>query len=171
MQNLVVYGTSALFAVALLPLYATVYIYADSGSRYVSANVYLWRVFRPVCISTAEDGKMQFNGKEIKFTPAAALKAGKALIDNLCLFKFVQLCDFGLQSHYGAYLALFQRMAALPLYEYLTVTGSSCRLKNYTVLNAEHGHVIYCGKAACAVNIVAAVKILISVLRESRNEN
>ena len=171
MQNLVVYGVSALFMLSLVPVYTSVYLYADGGRRYVSASVYLWRIFRPLQLSTADDGRMQMNGREFELDPAEALRAVKEVLDNLCLFKLVQLCDIGMQSGYGAYLALFQRMIVLPLYKYIELSGSACKLKNYTVLDDCHDGVIWCGKAVCVFNIVAAVKILICILRGNSNED
>ncbi len=170
-QDLVVYGVNGLFLLCLLPVYTSVYLYADAGRAYFSVDAYLWRFIHPLQLSTADDGGMRLNGGDLNIGPVAATRAAKVAFDNLCLFKLVQLSDFGLKSGAAAYAALFQRAATFALYKYAELSGSRCKLRNYAVFNAEHGNVVWCGKAVCAVNVVAAAKLLICVLREIGNED
>ena len=171
MENVIVYGAAALCAVSLLPVYVSVYAYADSAVKYASANVCLYRFMRIVNMNTAEDGHMQMNGKDLKINPARAVKGGKAILDNLCLFKLIQLSDFGLKGEACAYGAIAQSAITLPLYKYLELSGSACKLRNYVILNREHGDVKYCAKAVAVINFVAAIKIILMLIMEKDNEN
>ena len=67
-ENFIVYGITSLFFFSLLPVYVSVYAYADSGAKYASVNVCLYRVFRLVNINS-EEGKMKINGKDADVTP------------------------------------------------------------------------------------------------------
>ena len=99
--------------------------------------------------------------KDLKINPARAVKGGKAILDNLCLFKLIQLSDFGLKGEACAYGAIAQSAITLPLYKYLELSGSACKLRNYVILNREHGDVKYCAKAVAVINFVAAIKIIL----------
>lgn len=170
MENFIVYGITSLFFFSLLPVYVSVYAYADSGAKYASVNVCLYRVFRLVNINS-EEGKMKINGKDADVNPATALKDGKVFFDNLCLFKIIQLSDFGMESEAGAYASLAQSAFTLPLYHYISRRGYACKLKNYIVFNYEHGDVKYCAKAVSVINLVSALKILFMIFTEKLNEN
>lgn len=160
------YGGTALFFVSVLPVYVSVYAYADSSKKYASANFCLYRVFRFLNVNTEEDGKIMINGKEAGINPALAARDGKIAFDNLCVFKVIQLSDFGLGSDMGAYAALLQSVVTFPLYSYIEKSGSACKLKNYVILNAEHSDIKYCAKVVSVVNLVAAFKILFILLTE-----
>lgn len=166
MENFIVYGGTALFFVSVLPVYVSVYAYADTGKKYASANFCLYRIFRFLNVNTEEDGRIMINGKEAGINPAAAVRDGKIALDNLCVFKIIQLSDFGLGSEKSAYAALLQSAVTFPLYSYIDKSGSACKLKNYVILNAEHSEIKYCAKAVSVINLVAALKILFVLLTE-----
>ena len=166
MENFIVYGGTALFFVSVLPVYVSVYAYADSGKKYASANFCLYRIFRFLNVNTEEDGRIMINGKEARINPAAAVRDGKIALDNLCVFKIIQLSDFGLGSEKSAYAALLQSAVTFPLYSYIDKSGSASKLKNYVILNAEHSEIKYCAKAVSVINLVAALKILFVLLME-----
>lgn len=160
------YGGTALFFVSVLPVYVSVYAYADSGKKYASANFCLYRIFRFLNVNTEEDGRIMINGKEAGINPAAAVRDGKTVLDNLCVFKIIQLSDFGLGSEKSAYAALLQSAVTFPLYSYIDKSGGACKLKNYVILNAEHSDIKYCAKVVSVINLVAALKILFVLLME-----
>lgn len=171
MENLIVYGVTSLFFFSVLPVYVSVYAYADTEKKYASANFCLYRAIRFLNVNTEEDGRLMINGKDAKMKPALALRDGKIAFDNLCIFKIIQLSDFGMGNEKGAYAALLQSAATFPLYSYISKKGSSCKLKNYVVLNAEHDHIKYGAKVVSVVNLLVAIKILFILLLERINEN
>ena len=171
MENFIVYGACSLFFFSVLPVYVSVYAYADSGQKYASANFCLYRALRFLSVDNDEGGKLRINGKAAGFNPATALRNGKIVFDNLCVFKVIQLSDFGLQSEAGAYAALAQSAVAFPVYSYISKKGSTCKLKNYVILNEEHGNIKYSAKVVSVINLIAALKILFILLLERVNEN
>ena len=166
-----VYGATALFFVTVLPVYVSVYVYGDTQTKYASVNFCLYRAIRFMNMNTEEDGKLIINGKEAKMNPALAVRDGKIEFDNLCIFKIVQLSDFGLLNDGNAYFALLQSAATFPLYSYISKKGSYCKLKNYVILNAEHKSIKYGAKVVSVINLITALKILFILLLEKMNEN
>lgn len=170
MDNFIVYGVPALFFAAVLPVYVSVYAYGNTHTKYASVNFCLYRVIRFMNMNTEEDGRLMINGKEAKVNPALALRDGKIAFDNLCISKIVQLSDFGLVKDENAYIALLQSAVTFPLYSYISKKGSFCKLRNYVILNAEHGGITYGAKVVSVINLVAALKILFILMLERINE-
>lgn len=171
MENFIVYGSAALFFVCVLPVYVSVYAYADTHNKFASANFRLYRVFKFLDMNTEEDGRIMINGKNASVNPVIAVRDGKIAFDNLCIFKIIQLSDFGLASERGAYAALIQSALTFPLYSYIKNKGSKCKLKNYIVLNAEHDGIIYSAKIVSVINLLVAFKILFILFLERIDEN
>lgn len=165
------YGATALFFVGVLPVYVSIYAYADTQARYASVNFHLYRVFRFLNMNSEEGGGLKINGKEAEMNPSLALRDGKIAFDNLCIFKIIQLSDFGLGKDGNAYAALLQSAATFTLYSYISKKGSSCKLKNYVIMNAKHEHIKYGAKVVSVVNLIAAAKILFILFLERLNEN
>ena len=170
-ENFIVYGVCSLYFLSVLPVYVSVYAYADSSRKYASANFCLYRIFRFLSVDTDDGGKLRINGKVAGFNPAEAIKDGKIVFDNLCVFKVIQLSDFGLKSDSVAYAALLQSAATFPVYSYISKKGSACKLKNYVILNEEHGDIMYSAKVVSVINLITALKILFILLLERINEN
>ena len=161
MENFIVYGGTALFFVSVLPVYVSVYAYADSGKKYASANFCLYRIFRFLNVNTEEDGRIMSNVKEAGINPAASVRDGKIALDNLCVFKIIQLSDFGLGSEKSAYAALLQSAVTFPLYSYIDKSGSACKLRHYVVLNAEPSEIKYCAEAVRVIHTVVALQLAV----------
>ena len=85
MENFIVYGGTALFFVSVLPVYVSVYAYADSGKKYASANFCLYRIFRFLNVNTEEDGRIMINGKEAGINPAAAVRPREKNLEEMCV--------------------------------------------------------------------------------------
>ncbi|MCD7729662.1 MAG: hypothetical protein LUI60_07115 [Clostridia bacterium] len=167
MQNFIIYGTAAGLFFAVFPVYFSVYAYANTEIKYASLNFCLFRIIRFLNINTADEGeKMQINGKDTQINIASFFKNGKILLDNVCVFKIIQLSDYGLKNQNNAYVALAQSAATLPLYKYLQCTKSKCKLKNYVILNTEHSELRYSAKVVCVINLLAALKILFIIFKE-----
>lgn len=161
-----VFGAAALFFVSVLPVYLSVFIYADADQKYAQANFYVYGI-KFLNVNTAEDGShMQINGKDTQLDLPAFLKSFKAVINHLCIFRITQLGDYGMERERNAYIALAQCGLTFPAYSYLSCTGSRCRLKNYIVFSNAHGNVRYGAKVVCAVNLVSALKILLVIFME-----
>lgn len=170
-ENFIVYGCTALFAAALLPVYVSVYAFADSSEKFASTNFCVYRFIRFLNVNTEEGGAVKVNGKDMKINPLIAARDAKVAFDNLCVFKIIQLSDFGLLNQANAYAALGQSAVTFPLYSYIAKRGSSCKLKNYVILNFEHGDIFYTAKVVSVLNIVTALKIIFLLLRERTDEN
>ncbi|MCD8308958.1 MAG: hypothetical protein LUD19_03805 [Clostridia bacterium] len=172
MQNLLVYGAAAGFLIAVFPVYFSVYAYGNTETKYASANFCLFRYIRFLNVNTAEDGnRMQVNGKDTQFNISQFLKTAKIFLDHVCIFKIIQLSEYGVTSEANAYIALAQSAVTLPLYKYLECTGSRCKLRNYVILNTEHSELRYSAKAVCVINLLAAVKLIYIILKRGLNEN
>lgn len=170
MGNLIVYGTSSLFFFGLLPVYVSVYTYADSKKKFASLNICIYRIFRLANINSAE-GHIQINGKDAGINIVTAVKNAKTAFDNLCLIKVVQLADFGITNDAGAYASLAHHALTLALYNYISCGGGNCKLSGHVILNCEQDGIRHCAKAVCIINLVAATKILFMILSENADEN
>ena len=167
MQNLIVYGSAFGFLFCLFPVYLTVYVYANTETKYASVNLCIYRYIRFLNINTADNGeKMQINGKDAQIQPYTLVKNTKILVDHICIFKIIQLGDYGIRGGLNAYTALLQNAITLPVYKYLECSGSEYKLKNYTILNAEHCYLHYAAKSACVINMLAALKVLFIIFLE-----
>ncbi len=171
-ESLIVYGATVLFFFSVLPVYVSVYVYADSGKKYASVNFCIYRFLRFLNINSAEDGhSMQINGKDAEIDIPLAMKDAKIALDNTCLFKIIQLSDYGMLRESNTYAALLQGAITFPLYTYLKRSGSKCKLKNYTIFNMEHSELEYAAKVVSVINLIVAIKILIIMLMERIHEN
>ena len=165
MENLVVFGAASLFFVSVLPVYLSVYTYADLDDKYAQANFYVYGI-KFLNVNTEEGGKMQINGKDMQFDLPSFLKSFRAVVNHLCIFRITQLGDYGLEKERNAYIALAQCGFTFPAYSYISCTGSRCRLKNYVVFSNAHGNVRYGAKAVCVINLISALKILLVIFME-----
>ena len=156
----------------MFPLHVYNYVYINTAEKYASMNVTFFRFIKILNINTIKNrpGVMQINGKEKKVNLTALKSQSYKLFNQLCLYKIVQLSDFGLQSDANAYIALAHNAMTIALYKFLLINGNSAKLRNYTVFTNEHGHVQYYLKAVTIINLIVVTKMLMIFLWGKVNE-
>lgn len=170
-MNFAVYLAAAFFALSIFPLHFYNYIYVNTSEKYASMNAGIFGI-NFLNINTVKDNfrEMQVNGKNKKTKIVKPLKFFYKLFNQLCIYKIVQLGDFGTQNEKNVYAAFAQSSASTFFYKLIQVNGNFCKLRNYTVFNEEHGEIRYYLKAVTVVNLTVILKILLIFLLEKRYE-
>lgn len=173
MSDFLVYGALVGFFLAVFPVHIYNYVYVNTNEKYASVNVCAFRFIRLFNANTVKDSprKMQVNGKEKDINLSAVKKNALKIFNNLCITRIVQLEDFGMQSEYNAYAAILHSVATNALYAFVRINGGRTKLRNYTVLNMEHGYINYYMKAVGVINLMTVAKILFVLFTEKLNEN
>ena len=168
MNEAMVYLSALGFAVSLLPVHIYNYIFVNTERKYASINVGAYRYITFFNANTIENkpGEMQINGKSKKLNLSAVKLNFYKIFNSLCIFKIVQLGDFGMNTEKNAYLALTQNAFTLALYKFIDLNGNYAKLKNYTILNQDHGYVRYYCKMVTIINLFVVGKILMILITE-----
>lgn len=168
MNEAMVYMSAVGFAIALFPIHFYNYIYINTENKYASLNVCAYRFLRFYNANTVKNsiGEMQVNGKNVKFDPQKVKYSAYKIFNSLCLYKIVQLGDYGMTGQNNAYIVLAQNALTTAIYKFIQINGNYTKLRNYTVLNQEHGFIRYYCKAVTIVNIIVINKILLILLME-----
>jgi hypothetical protein len=103
---------------------------------------------------------MQINGKEKELKFAAKQVYLYKIIKNLWITKIVQLTDFGLLREANTYVSLLQNDITNALYKLISTKRETTKLKNYTLLNYEHGQINYYAKVGIVINLFIVIKII-----------
>lgn len=171
-MNALVYLAAIGFALAVFPVHIYNYVFVDTGQKYASINAGVFK-FNFFNVNTVKDKprKMQINGSDkdidIKnFKPSLAYK----IFNSLCIYKIIQLGDYGVKNENNAFVALGQNAFTTAIYKFIQINGNYCKLRNYTVLNEEHSEVRYYAKAVTIINALVVAKILLILLMEKINE-
>lgn len=161
------------FALSVFPLHIYNYIYINSAEKYAGLNVGLYGKLNLLNMNSIKNDPMhmQINGKNKKVEAGKIKWSVYKIFNSLCIFKIVQLSDFGIKKDSGAYSALAQSMLTTTLYKFIQCNGHYAKLRNYAILNAEHGHVIYYAKAVTVINLFVIGKIIWILIMEKMNEN
>ena len=161
---------TALFAILIFPVHLYNYIYINTGQKYASLNVgaYGWNFFN---VNTVKDrpNEMQVNGKNKKIDIKQFKSSFYKIFNCICLYKMVQLGDFGMQGEANAYVALAQNCLTTAIYKFIQINGNFCKLRNYTILNQEHSDIKKKKKTVTVINGFVVLKILIILLMEKIN--
>ncbi len=159
------------FAISVFPLHVYNYLYINTEQKYMSLNIGIYGInIYNVNSVAGHPEEMQINGKSKKIN-AGIVKSNLYKIFNcLCLYKVIQLGDYGLQKNANAYLALAQHGISTALYKFIQINGNYCKLRNYTVFNEEHGYFRYYAKVVTIINMVVVAKILFILLMEKLDE-
>lgn len=172
-MNALVYISAILFAISIFPLHITNYIYLSTTENYASVNVTIYRYIRIYNANSARkkieddkpsDGKDTINISNYKNVDFLAI------YNKLCITKIVQLGDYGLLNSGNAYAALTQNALTQAVYAFVTINGGKTKLRNYSVLNYEHGDVNYYLKLTGVINAMTFLKIFLIFLMGKRNE-
>lgn len=171
MNEAMVYLSALGFALSLFPFHLYNYIYVNTENKYMAVNVCAYRFIRVFNVNTVKDkpGEMQINGKNKKLNLKDFKFSAYKIFNSLCIFKIVQLGDFGLSKDKNAYLVLAQNALTTALYKFIQINGHYAKLRNYTVLNKEHGFIRYYCKAVTIINLFVVGKIILIILMEKIN--
>ncbi len=161
---------AVLFAIMIFPIHLYNYVYINTGQQYASLNVGVYK-FNFFNVNTVKNhpNEMQINGKNKKVDAKKLNKNFYKVFNSVCLYKVVQLGDYGMQKESNAYVLLAQNSLTTAIYKFIQINGNFCKLRNYTVLNQEHGEIRYYAKAVTIVNAFVLLKIILILIMEKLN--
>lgn len=160
------------FAISIFPIHIFNYIYVNTEEKYASINVTIFRYIRIFNANTVKNkpGKMQINGKEKKMDYKSLKLSFYKIFNMLCIYKVIQLSDYGMRNEKNAYAALAQNGITTTAYKFLQINGNCTKLRNYTILNEEHSSIRYYAKAVTVINLMVVTKIILFIIMEKINE-
>ncbi|MDE6001362.1 MAG: hypothetical protein K2G96_03470, partial [Clostridia bacterium] len=120
--------------ISIFPVHIFNYIYVNTEDKYVSVNVTAYRFIRLLNVNSVKNNpaEMQVNGKNKKVDPKFLKVNLYRIFNQLCIFKLIQLSDFGMKNPDNAYAALAQNGATTAVYKFLQMNGNYTKLRNYT---------------------------------------
>ncbi len=167
-----VYLAAAGFALAVFPLHVYNYVYINTASKYAALNVGLYGKINFFNLNSVNDRPMEIevNGKSRQVDMGSVRAGAYKIFNSLCIYKIVQLTDYGMKSDANAYIALLHGGLTLALYKLIQCNGNFSKLRSYTILNAEHPHVVYYAKTVTIINLLVIGKIFMILIMEKLNE-
>lgn len=172
MKEAMVYLAAAGFLISIFPIYVYNYVYINTEEKYASVNVTFYRYIKLFNMNTVKDkpNEMQVNGKSKKIDTTLLKLNYYKMFNQVCVYKVIQLSDFGLVNTNNAYAALAQSSITTAVYKFLQINGNYTKLRNYIVLNEEHSDLRYYAKAVTIINLMVIAKIFLIFLMEKINE-
>lgn len=171
MSEALVYIAAIGFFLAVFPIHIFNYIYINTETKYagINAGIYKFNFFNA---NTVKDNpmEMQINGKNEKVDAKKMNISWYKIFNCLCLYKLIQLGDYGMKNQNNAYVALAQNSLSTAIYKFIQINGNYCKLRNYTILNEEHSEVRYYAKAVTIINLIVATKIILILIMEKIHE-
>lgn len=160
------------FLISIFPIHVVNYLYINTEEKYASINITVFRFIRLYNINTIKDkpNEMQINGKNKKMDISALKMNFYKIFNQLCIYKIIQLSDFGIKNQNNAYAALAQNAVTTAAYKFLKINGNYCKLRNYTIINEEHDYIRYYAKAVTIINLNVILKIFAIIIMEKINE-
>ena len=161
---------AGLFALLVFPVHLCNYVYINTGQKYASLNVGIYGIYF-YNMNTVKNhmNEMQVNGKNKKIQPDKFKLSFYKIFNQICLYKIVQLGDYGMQNQNNAYVALVQNCFTTAIYKFIQMNGNYCKLRNYAVLNEEHADVLFYAKAVTIVNLIVVLKVILVVIGDKLN--
>lgn len=171
MNDVWVWLAAALFLLAVFPVHIYNYVYVNTSLKYASLNVGAFKI-NFFNANTIENNprEMQINGKNKEIDMTKFKMNYYKIFNQLCIYKIVQLGDFGMQKDGNAYVLLAQNAFTNLIYKFLQMNGNYGKLRNYTVLNNEHSEIRYYLKAVTVMNAIVLTKIFFIWITEKINE-
>ncbi len=171
--NALVYVSAIIFALSIFPVHLTNYVYLSTTENYASVNVTLYRYIRIYNANSSRkkigDDKAGDGQKSINVSDYTGIDF-LAIYNKLCITKIVQLGDYGLMKNANVYAALTQNALTQALYAFVRINGGRTKLRNYSILNYEHGDINYYLKLTGVINAMSFLKIFLIYLMGKRNE-
>lgn len=171
MADVLVWLAFAGFLLAVFPIHIYNYLYINTAKKYASVNAGIFR-FNFFNANTVENNprEMQVNGKNKKIDASKFKLNFYKIFNQVCVYKIVQLGDYGMQKEANAYIVLAQHGLTTAIYKFLQMNGNYGKFRNYTVLNAEHSDIRYYAKAVTVINLLVVAKIFLIIILEKINE-
>lgn len=172
MEEFIVYGCTALFALLVFPFHLVNYIYVSTADKYASYNLTMYRFLPLFNANTIEDKPqlMSINGRETPIDIRNFNIKYLELIRKLCIVKVVQLADFGINSEINACIAVLQNVLTQTAYGLMNYADRGIKLKNYRILNCDSDSITYYLKVVNVANIISAAGIFLYIIRGKINE-
>ncbi len=168
----IVYITTIAFLISVFPVHVFSYVYASTQNGYASLNVSLFRLIPLFNFNSKKPVKIKGNDGEDKadFPKPKYPSHYLDLYNKLCLTKIVQVADFGMQNQNNAYALLAQHVATQGLYSFVKINGGKTKLRNYVVVNNEHGYINYYLKLVGVINLMVLLRLVIIYFWSILNE-
>lgn len=170
MNLAVVYLSAFGFALYIFPVYVYNYAFISTKDKRLTAKVLIYKLLPIYKIEKQLNGKIRKESRNVKPLKLKYPKHYLDLYNKLCITKIIQICDFGMQNQVNVYAAVLQNSLTQAVYGFVKANGGKTKLKNFVVLNGEHGDVVYCLKLVGVVNLVTLLRIGIIYLWSLLNE-
>lgn len=171
MTDVLVWLAAVGFLISVFPIHIYNYFYINTATKYASLNAGIYKI-NFFNANTVENNprEMQINGKNKNIDPSTFKLNFYKIFNQLCIYKIVQLGDYGMQKMSNAYILLAQNGLTTAIYKFLQMNGNYGKFRNYTVLNAEHSEIRYYAKAVTVLNVMVLAKIFLIIIMEKINE-
>lgn len=171
MSEAAIYIAAIGFIISIFPIHIYNYVYINTADKYASLNVGVYK-FNFFNANTVKDkpNEMEINGKSEKVDPNKLKLSLFKIFNQLCIYKLIQLGDYGVIKEDNAYAALAQYGLTTAIYKFLQLNGNYCKLRNYTVINCEHSAIRYYAKMVTIINLFVVSKIFLIIILEKLNE-
>lgn len=172
MNDAFVYITAVIFLISIFPIYVFNYIYINTEEKYASINITLFRFIKLYNINTVKDkpNSIELNGKSKSINLVSIKTDFYRIFNKLCIYKVIQLSDFGVKNQNNVYAVLAQHGITTAIYKLIQTNGNYSKLRNYIVLNEEHSTIRYYAKAVTIINLLVIIKIFLILILEKLNE-
>ena len=167
MNEALVYLGALGFTIFIFPIHINNYIYINTGLKYASLNIGIFK-FNFYNVNTVKDSfsEMQINGKSKKVDAKKLNVSLYKIFNQLCIYKIVQLGDFGVKKDANVYAALVQNCFATAIYKFIQINGNYCKLRNYTIFNEDHSEIRFYAKTVTILNLSVIAKIIFIIIME-----
>lgn len=168
MNQALVYLAAAGFALSVFPFHIYNYIYINTAQKYAAVNVGLYGKINFFNINNVKNSpmEMQVNGKNKQLNMVKLRADAYKIFNCLCIYKIVQLTDFGMKSDANAYIALLHSGLTCALYKFIQCNGNYSKLRYYTLMNASHRSIVYYAKTVTIINAFVIGKIILILIME-----
>ncbi len=161
------------FSITIFPVHLYNYLYINTEEKYASYNIGAYRLINFFNANTVKNkpNEMQINGKNKQIDYRQLKKSIFKIYNSIYIFKIVQLGDYGAKNEANIYAMLIQNAFSDAVYKIMSVGGNYTKLRNYSILNEEHGCVRYYAKIVTIVNLIVVCKIFLIIILEKINEH
>ncbi|MDE7082746.1 MAG: hypothetical protein K2O89_03475 [Clostridia bacterium] len=171
MTDVLVWLAAVGFLISVFPVHVYNYVYINTSTKYASINAGAYGInFFNANTVENHPREMQINGKKKNIDASTFKMNFYKIFNQVCIYKIVQLGDYGMQKDANAYILLLQSGLTTAIYKFLQMNGNYGKLRNYVVLNAEHSEIRYYLKAVTVLNLIVFAKILLIIILEKINE-
>lgn len=168
----IVYISAIAFFIYVFPVHVFSYVYVSTQDNYFNLNVSLFRLIPLFNFNSKKSFKIR-NDYDDGEDSALKLKYPSHYLDlynKLCITKIVQVADFGIQKQSNVYALLAQHMVTQGVYSFVKINGGKTKLRNYVVINNEHGYINYYLKLVGVINLMVLLRLIIIYFWSKLNE-